>query len=145
MEDISLGDFGVGDVYVLWRTGQVASLPDGKWAPLDISQYGPSGCELTSTATALSGDVDLRGIIPQNLKEIIIGHIEMNASPLFRAHAAQKIREETIFIGLFLYNLLPVEPVTSSLSRPEAEFLRPHSKTGDRKKGWRREGIARRS
>ena len=23
-----------------WRTGQVVSLPDGKWAPLDIRQYG---------------------------------------------------------------------------------------------------------
>ncbi|GBN72330.1 hypothetical protein AVEN_88878-1 [Araneus ventricosus] len=27
-----------------WRIGQVASLHDGKWVPLDISQYGPSGC-----------------------------------------------------------------------------------------------------
>ncbi|GBN36608.1 Peptidoglycan recognition protein 4 [Araneus ventricosus] len=26
-----------------WRTGQVASLPDGKWAPLYIRQFGPPG------------------------------------------------------------------------------------------------------
>jgi hypothetical protein len=24
-----------------WRTGKVASLPDGKWAPLDIRKYEP--------------------------------------------------------------------------------------------------------
>ena len=24
-----------------WRIGQVVSFPDGKWAPLDIRQYGP--------------------------------------------------------------------------------------------------------
>ncbi|GBO44866.1 hypothetical protein AVEN_108651-1 [Araneus ventricosus] len=27
-----------------WRTGRVARLPDGKWAPLHISQCGPLGC-----------------------------------------------------------------------------------------------------
>ncbi|GBO18710.1 Large T antigen, partial [Araneus ventricosus] len=47
--------------------------------------------------------------IHQSLKERIIGPIEMKASPLFPFHAAQRITEETIFIGLVLYNLLPAE------------------------------------
>ncbi|GBL86832.1 hypothetical protein AVEN_247854-1 [Araneus ventricosus] len=47
--------------------------------------------------------------IHQSLNERIIGPIEMKASPLFPFHAAQRITEETIFIGLVLYNLLPAE------------------------------------
>ncbi|GBL99995.1 hypothetical protein AVEN_19466-1 [Araneus ventricosus] len=35
--------------------------------------------------------------------------------------------------------------VTSSLSRPEAKFLRPTLRRGQKKKLWRREGIVRRS
>ncbi|GBN69727.1 hypothetical protein AVEN_137478-1 [Araneus ventricosus] len=42
------------DIARQWRTGQVASLPDGKWAPLYIRQFGPPDmCRLKILKTIL--------------------------------------------------------------------------------------------
>ncbi|GBL76189.1 hypothetical protein AVEN_234465-1 [Araneus ventricosus] len=42
-DDIIGGHQNAEDARIQWRTGQVASLPDGKWAPLNRRQCGPPG------------------------------------------------------------------------------------------------------
>lgn len=48
--------------------------------------------------------------IPPSLKERIVGPFEFRASPKWRFHGPTIVTKEIIFIGLVLYNLLPVEP-----------------------------------
>lgn len=38
------GDFQCLYENFQWQTGQNVNLPKGKFAPLDITQYGPKGC-----------------------------------------------------------------------------------------------------